>query len=84
MKKIIIKGKRNIDGIKGNKSNKRKVVEKNTNKNLFKQMSQIKWLNKLLLEEKYDGITFAQKDLERKIKSYKSQDIVKKIYDSAK
>ena len=63
MKKIIIKGKRNIDGIKGNKSNKRKVVEKNTNKNLFKQMSQIKWLNKLILKEKYHGITFAQKDL---------------------
>ena len=43
MKQIIIRGKRNIDGMKGNKTNKRKVIEKNTNQNLFKQMSQIKW-----------------------------------------
>lgn len=84
MKQIIIRGKRNIDGMKGNKTNKRKVVEKNTNQNLFKQMSQIKWLNKLLLQENYDGITFAKKDLERKIKSYKNQDVVKKIYDVEK
>ena len=29
-------------------------------------------------------ITFAKKDLERKIKSYKNQDVVKKIYDVEK
>ena len=52
MKKIIIKGKRNIDGMKGEKKNKRKVLENIKFENLFEEKSQIEWLNKLYLEQK--------------------------------
>ena len=84
MKQIIIKGKRNIDGMKGHKKHKRKIVDNISNKQLFKKMSQIEWLNKLYLEENYNGISFAKKEVERKIKSYKNQDIRKKIFDCEK
>ena len=81
MKQIIIKGKRNIDAMKGEKTHKRKIVENVSNKLLFKKLSQIEWLNKLYLEETYNGINFAKKEVERKIKSYKNQDIRKKMFD---
>ena len=84
MKQIIIKGKRNIDGMKGHKKHKRKIVDNISNKQLFKKMSQLEWLNKLYLEENYNGISFAKKEVERKIKSYKNQDIRKKIFDCEK
>ena len=80
MKQIIIKGKRNIDGMKGHKKHKRKIVDNISNKQLFKKMSQIEWLNKLYLEENYNGIGFAKKEVERKIKSYKNQDVHKNIF----
>lgn len=80
MKKIEIKGKRNIDGIKGinkNKKTTRKVTE-NINKGVFNKLSQVEYLNKLFLEENYDGIEFIKKELERKLYGYKNQDIKKK------
>tara|TARA_B110001454_G_C12697826_1_gene425224 strand:- start:770 stop:1279 length:510 start_codon:yes stop_codon:yes gene_type:complete len=84
MKQIIIKGKRNIDGMKGHKKHKRKIVDNISNKQLFKKMSQLEWLNKLYLEENFNGIGFAKKEVERKIKSYKNQDIRKKMFDCEK
>ena len=81
MKKIIIKGKRNIDGMKGEKKSKRKVIENIKFENLFKEKSQIEWLNKLFLEEKYIGFEFVKKEVEKKLKSYKNQDLTKNIYE---
>jgi hypothetical protein len=80
MKKIIINGKRNIDGFKNDKNTKRKIVQEVKNKNLFNKLSQVEYLNKLFLEESYDGITFLKKEVERKLNGYKNQDIKKKIY----
>ena len=77
MKKIIINGKKNIDGLKGKKNKKRKIVE-NVNKNIFNKMSQVEYLNKLYLGENYDGIDFVKKEVERKLSGYKNQDIKKK------
>jgi hypothetical protein len=77
MKKIIINGKKNIDGIKGEKTTKRKITE-NINKNIFNKMSQVEYLNKLYLNEKYDGIKFVKKEVERKLSGYKNQDVKKK------
>tara|TARA_B110000444_G_C18287174_1_gene343493 strand:- start:3 stop:503 length:501 start_codon:yes stop_codon:yes gene_type:complete len=76
MKKIIINGKRNIDKIKGEKS-KRKITE-NIDKKVFNELSQVEYLNKLYLEEKFNGSDFIKKELERKINGYKNQDVKKK------
>ena len=81
MKKIIIKGKKNVDGLKNNKNKKRKVVSEINNKNLFDKMSQVEYLNKLYLEQSYDGINFVKKEVERKINGYKNQDKKKKKTD---
>ena len=74
MKKIIVKGKRNIDGLKKEKDVKRKIITDKINKKLFDKMSQVEYVNKLYLNEKYDGIEFMKKEVERKLKSYKKQD----------
>ncbi len=75
MKKIIINGKRNVEKIKGIKG-KRKVTE-NINKDLFLENKQVEYLNKLYIGEKYDGIDFVKKEVERKINGYKNQDVKK-------
>jgi len=77
MKKIVIKGKRNIDGIKGEKKKTRKITN-NINKKVFNKVSQVEYLNKLYLGEKYDGIDFVKKEVERKLSGYKNQDVKKK------
>ena len=77
MKKIIINGKKNIDGLKGKKNKKRKVTEKIDAK-VFDRVSQVEYLNKLYLNEKYDGMDFIKKEVERKLSGYKNQDVKKK------
>ena len=84
MKKIIINGKRNIDGLKNKKNKKRKITENIVNKKVFNKISQIEYLNKLFLEEYYDGIDFLKREVERKLNGYKNQDIKKKILDENK
>jgi len=84
MKKIIINGKRNIDGLKNIKNKKRKITENIVNKKVFNKISQIEYLNKLFLEEYYDGIDFLKREVERKLNGYKNQDIKKKILDENK
>ena len=76
MKKIIINGKRNIDKIKGEKG-KRKITE-NIDKNVFDRLSQVEYLNKLYLGEKFNGFWFIKKEVERKINGYKNQDVKRK------
>ena len=77
MKSVKIIGKRNIDGFSSKKEKKRKVLENIKNDELFRKSRQIEWVNKLYLEQHYNGFGFAKKELERKIKSYKNQDITK-------
>ena len=84
MKKIIISGKRNIDGLTNKKKKKRKVTENIVNKKVFDKISQIEYLNKLFLEEYYDGIEFLKREVERKINGYKNQDIKKNFLDENK
>tara|TARA_B100001063_G_C16776690_1_gene566085 strand:+ start:4057 stop:4575 length:519 start_codon:yes stop_codon:yes gene_type:complete len=87
MKKIQIVGKRNVDGFKENKKEtKRKTVLKiKTNvKKTLNNKSQIELLNKLYLNEDYDGIEFMKKEVERKIQSYKNQDIKKNKFNKEK
>ena len=58
-------------GFSSKKEKKRKVLENIDNEELFLVHRQIEWINKLYLEQHYNGIGFAKKELERKIKSYK-------------
>ena len=81
MKKIIIKGKRNIDGISGKKEKTRKIVNNIENKMIFNKLTQVEYLNKLYLEQSYDGISFIKKEVERKLNGYKNQDKKKKKTD---
>lgn len=81
MKKIIIKGKRNIDGISGKKEKTRKIVNNIENKMIFNKLTQVEYLNKLYLEQSYDGISFIKKEVERKLNGYKNQDKKKKKLD---
>ena len=76
MKRIIIKGKRNIEKIKGEKG-KRKITE-NIDNSVFDKSSQVEYLNKLYLGEIFNGFDFIKKEVERKIKGYKNQDVKKK------
>lgn len=88
MKKLIqINGKRNVDGIK-NLNTKDKVERKIVKdikdekiKNTLDNKNQIEILNKLFLNESYPGIKFMKKEVERKILSYKNQDIKKNKYN---
>jgi hypothetical protein len=80
-KKIIIKGKRTFDKINGVKSI-RNASKKWKNKKLLTKEEQINILNKLLLEIKYDDDKYVKKELERKLNSYKNQDIKKDKYTS--
>ena len=86
MKKIKIIGKRNIDGIKNNKITKRKTIQKikETDKDNLQKKSQVELLNKLYLNENYDGIEFMKSEINKKLQSYKNQDIKKNKFNSEK
>lgn len=87
MKKIKIIGKRNIDGFNENKKEiKRKKILKisETEKKTLREKSQIELLNKLYLNQDYSGISFIEKEVKRKITSYKNQDIKKNKYNKEK
>ena len=76
MKTIKIVGKRNIDGLNGEK---KKIREKciNINDELLNK-NQVELLNKLFLNENFDGKDFIKSEVERKLNSYKNQDKKKK------
>ena len=84
MKKITIIGKRNIEGLTGKKDKKRSIISNTINKELFNDEKQIKWLNQLYLENNFENIKFAKREVERKLSSYKKQDIDKKKLNKAK
>ena len=84
-KKIIITGKRNIDSFKEKKEEKKrkeskkweniKILSKDDNYN------QIKILNKLYLNETYEGEKYVKQEINKKRTSYKNQDVKKSKYD---
>ena len=78
MKSIKIIGKRNIDGLTNkNKETKRKNIEnlKKEEKEKLNDTSQVELLNKLYLEQEYSGVKFMKQEVNRKLLSYKNQDI---------
>ena len=75
MKQIKIVGKRNIDGLSGKKNKTREKIM-NVDQELLNK-NQIELLNKLFLEENYNGKDFIKSEVERKLNSYKNQDIKK-------
>ena len=92
-KKIIITGKKNIDGIKNTletgkrfhgKKNKRKTIieqRKKLNVELTNEKNQIEMLNKIYLEQDFSGCDFVCKEIKKKISGYKRQDINKKRHN---
>jgi len=88
MKTIKIVGKRNVDGFSnGKKETKRKKIidfkEKNIESEL-KNKTQIELLNRLYLEEDYKGVKFMKSEVDRKLLSYKNQDIKKNKFNKEK
>lgn len=83
-KKILITGKKNIDSFVPKKKRKRLESKKWENVSYFKDMDmkkQIELLNRLYLNEAYDGREFVEKEVQRKLASYKRQDLKNEIYD---
>ena len=71
MKKIIITGKHNVDKLNKNKKSQRLVSESWDNScNLTNENkdNQIVLLNRLYLNDDYDGIKYVKREVERKIK----------------
>ena len=87
MKSIKIIGKRNIDGLTNkNKETKRKNIEnlKKEEKEKLNDTSQVELLNKLYLEQEYSGVKFMKQEVNRKLLSYKNQEIKKNKFDKEK
>ena len=77
MKSVKIIGKRNVDSFKPKKERKRKIIDKLVEKNTLIKENQHKLVKKLCANEDFSGNIFVKKELERKIKSYRAQDIKK-------
>ena len=77
MKSVKIIGKRNVDSFKPKKERKRKILNKVTEKKELLLADQHKLIKKMCANEDFSGNIFVKKELERKIKSYKMQDIKK-------
>ena len=77
MKSVKIIGKRNVDSFKPKKERKRKIIDKLVEKNTLIKENQHKLVKKLCANEDFSGNIFVKKELERKIKSYRTQDIKK-------
>ena len=83
MKKIIIKGKHNIDSFK--KETKRKnVASWSYPKEVLRKDNQISILNKLYLEQDFNGFSDVKKEIKNKISSYSQQDKKRNIFDPNK
>ena len=82
-KKIVITGKRNIDSLSNN--DKKRVDSKKWNKlDLFKDIDmkkQIEYINRLYLDEEYEGKEYIKKEVQRKLRGYKNQDTKKEVFD---
>lgn len=86
LKKVLITGKRNEEGLKKEKG-VRVESKKWSNLDNFKEMDkykQIELLNRLYLGENYEGKKFVEKEINRKVNGYKNQDVKKKVYNKEK
>ena len=81
MKSIKIIGKRNVDSFKPKKERKRKILTKVVEKNELLKANQHELVKKICTDEDFSGNVFVKKELERKIKSYKMQDVKKNKLD---
>jgi hypothetical protein len=82
-KKIVITGKRNVDSLSNN--DKKRVESEKWNKlDLFKDIDmkkQIEYINRLYLDEEYEGKEYIKKEVQRKLRGYKNQDRKKEVFD---
>lgn len=82
-KKIVITGKRNVDSLSNN--DKKRVESEKWNKlDLFKDIDmkkQIEYINRLYLDEEYEGKEYIKKEVQRKLRGYKNQDRKKDVFD---
>ena len=82
MKKIIIKGKNNVKSFTNEKN--REITESWEHKTfLFDNTKQVEILNKLFLNESFDGKKHVEKEIKKKMNSYKNQDIKKNRMDKS-
>ena len=85
MKSIEITGKRNIDRMSNIKSPQRKSVTSwNIDVSYFTYLKQIKLINSLYLEQSVEHAILAKREITKKIKGYKTQDIQKTLFDKDK
>ena len=84
MKSIKIIGKRNVDSFKPKKERKRKILTKVVEKNELLKANQHELVKKICADEDFSGNVFVKKELKRKIKSYKMQDMKKNKLDEEK
>ena len=83
MKRIKIKGKRNIEAIKNIKDKKRDI-SKDWNSTLLEPKNHQNYINMLYLNESFDGISILKKELNKKINGYKNQDKKRNILNNEK
>ena len=79
-KKIEIQGKRNIDKINKIEKPERKESQKwKIDDLLYTNRKQIELVNKLYLEEEGEEEVWIKREIQKKIKGYKNQDLIKKL-----
>ncbi len=83
MKKVIIKGKHNIDRFK-NETLRKKVSSWKYPNEVLEKKNQIKILNQLYLTQPFNGSEDVKKEINTKINSYGQQDKKRNIYDKKK
>jgi len=78
MKKIVIKGKHNIDGFKETKERKHKW---NYPKEVLDEKKQVNLLNQIYLDQDFKGKIDIKREINKKINSYKQQDKKRNIFE---
>ena len=82
MKSIEITGKRNIDKIQNVKNPERKDTLKWLfDESFFTYHKQIQIINSIYLEQTHEQETLLKREIDKKIKGYKTQDIQKELFD---
>ena len=86
MKKVVkILGKRNTDALNSVDKKTRKVADEwKHSKKLLDKTQQINMLNKIYLDQTFDGSNSIISELKKKLNGYKKQDIDKKLLDDSK
>ena len=79
-KKIEISGKRNIDKINKVENPERKASEKwKIDESFYTYRKQIELINKLYLDQIKEEEIWLKREIDKKIKGYKNQDLIKKL-----